>query len=159
MNETACSGLAHLWSGLGTDVHILPSTASSDAQGAPPPDLFPRFTWHGFQHVLVTVSGAGASFRGGIDDLEAVWTVTNLDESGTIEFEGADLLTKINAIVKASQIGNMAGYIPTDCPTREKHGWLGDAQVVAEEAMYVAPQSIPASSSSFLCSRKRRRKF
>ena len=52
----------------------------------------------------------------------------------------------------------MAGYMPTDCPTREKHGWLGgpsilnislftlltmckcvclgDMQVTAEEAMY-----------------------
>jgi alpha-L-rhamnosidase len=39
-------------------------------------------------------------------------------------------------IVKASQLGNMAAYVPTDCPTREKHGWLGDAQVVAEEAMF-----------------------
>eukprot|EP00966_Prymnesium_polylepis_P022729 522949-Prymnesium_polylepis.1 len=30
----------------------------------------------------------------------------------------------------------MAAYLPTDCPTREKHGWLGDAQVTAEEAAY-----------------------
>ena len=31
--------------------------------------------------------------------------------------------------------GNVAAGTPTDCPTREKHGWLGDAQVTAEEAM------------------------
>ena len=36
----------------------------------------------------------------------------------------------------ASQISNLAGYGPTDCPTREKHWWLGDAQDTAEEAMY-----------------------
>ena len=30
----------------------------------------------------------------------------------------------------------MAAYVPTDCPTREKHGWLGDAQVTAEQAFY-----------------------
>ena len=26
--------------------------------------------------------------------------------------------------------------MPTDCPTREKHGWLGDAASIAEEAMF-----------------------
>jgi alpha-L-rhamnosidase len=30
----------------------------------------------------------------------------------------------------------MAAYVPTDCPTREKHSWTGDASVTAEEAMY-----------------------
>lgn len=36
----------------------------------------------------------------------------------------------------------MFRYVPTDCPTREKHGWLGDAQVTAEAAMYVTASAI-----------------
>ena len=39
----------------------------------------------------------------------------------------------------------MAAYVPTDCPTREKHAWLGDAMDVAEEALYnfgVAPMRV-----------------
>ena len=38
--------------------------------------------------------------------------------------------------VEEQQRANRAAYLPPDCPTREKHGWLGDAQVTAEEAMY-----------------------
>ena len=26
--------------------------------------------------------------------------------------------------------------MPTDCPTREKHGWMGDALDASEQAMY-----------------------
>ena len=38
-------------------------------------------------------------------------------------------LTALHGMTRASQLSNMAAYLPTDCPTREKHGWLGDAQV------------------------------
>lgn len=27
-------------------------------------------------------------------------------------------------------------YMPTDCPTREKHGWMGDALDASEEALW-----------------------
>ena len=48
------------------------------------------------------------------------------------------ILNRINDLVHGSQLSNVAAYQPTDCPTREKHGWLGDAQVTAEEAMLVS---------------------
>ena len=44
-------------------------------------------------------------------------------ESATIAFDaGKDgtLLGEIMKITKASQISNVAAYMPTDCPTREK---------------------------------------
>ena len=70
--------------------------------------------------------------------LDARWTTVDVDESATIEFSGpgAALLGSIRDITKASQISNVAAYVPTDCPTREKHGWMGDGMVTAEEAMY-----------------------
>ena len=34
------------------------------------------------------------------------------------------------------QVSNVVQGMPTDCPTREKHGWLGDAASIAEEAMF-----------------------
>lgn len=130
MNGTVCGGLGGMWTGLGTDVHILPAGHGARA-------LRPRFTWHGFQHVIVTCSG-GAHFDGRLGSLAAVWTVAAVAESATITFQGpgSELLSRIRDMTKASQLGNMAGYLPTDCPTREKHAWLGDASVTAEEAMY-----------------------
>ena len=44
-------------------------------------------------------------------------------------------LNRFADMVHLTQRNNMADGLPTDCPTREKHGWLGDAQVTAEEAM------------------------
>ena len=34
--------------------------------------------------------------------------------------EGAELLSSLDQIVLNSQLSNLAGYMPTDCPTREK---------------------------------------
>jgi hypothetical protein len=60
--------------------------------------------------------------------------------TGNVSFKGADgapsLLSQIQNILHRSQLSNIVGYFPTDCPTREKHGWLGDALTTAEEAMY-----------------------
>ena len=61
-----------------------------------------------------------------------------MKDTATIEFtgEGADLLGGIRDITKSSQRANVVAFMPTDCPSREKHGWTGDSQVTAEEAMY-----------------------
>ena len=39
-------------------------------------------------------------------------------------------------MIVRGQVSNVVQGIPTDCPTREKHGWLGDAASTAEEAMF-----------------------
>eukprot|EP00051_Salpingoeca_urceolata_P001214 m.39380 g.39380 ORF g.39380 m.39380 type:complete len:1029 (+) comp11266_c0_seq1:188-3274(+) len=113
------------------DVHIVDGK---------PATLFlqPKFTWHGFQYVQVS-----GGWTPTLATIKGVVVNTNLTTTGNIEFADtdsidgkSDLLNKILTITKAGQISNMAAYIPTDCPTREKHGWLGDAQVTAEEAMY-----------------------
>ena len=48
----------------------------------------------------------------------------------------ASMLNQLQGLVVKGQLSNVAAGMPTDCPTREKHGWLGDAQVTVEEAMY-----------------------
>ena len=91
----------------------------------------------GFQYVIVEAT-EGVSFDGKLGSLVPRWTVPDIAGTAAISFagDGAETLAQIQEIVLASQIGNLAGYGPTDCPTREKHWWLGDAQVTAEEAMY-----------------------
>jgi alpha-L-rhamnosidase len=91
----------------------------------------PVFTWFGFRYLEVTF------LKGPVDILNiegrAVWSANPV--AG--QFECSDLL--VNKIHKAtvwSQKSNMMGY-PGDCPQRdERLGWMGDAQVTAEEAMF-----------------------
>ena len=128
LNLTTCVKMSILTDQM--DVHMLAGYPSS-------PSLRTQFTWHGFQHVMVEAS-EGVTFDAAEDSIEAVWTAPPVDDTAHIEFEGpgAHTLSGIRDIVKASQISNVAAYVPTDCPTREKHGWLGDALAVAEEGMY-----------------------
>ena len=46
----------------------------------------------------------------------------------------SSVLNAIQAAIVATQRSNMFSH-PSDCPTREKRGWLGDAQVTVEEAL------------------------
>lgn len=48
-------------------------------------------------------------------------------------FQTPDVLAKIHAMTQASQSSNLWS-IPTDCPQRERRGWMGDAQASADEA-------------------------
>ena len=114
---------------------------SPDAGGveisSPNTPLTPRFTWHGGQFVQVSAAG-GLSFDGAKEALVGLVMHSNLTRTGRLEFSGgaaADALNGLQGIILNSQTSNVAAGTPTDCPTREKHGWLGDAQVTAEEAM------------------------
>ena len=98
--------------------------------------LTPIFTWHGGQ--FVQVHSDGVTFSGKLDALVGLVIHSNLTQTGSLEFGGGDeakALNKLQGIILHSQTSNVAAGTPTDCPTREKHGWLGDAQVTAEEAM------------------------
>eukprot|EP01052_Picozoa_sp_SAG31_P001944 SAG31_NODE_65_length_28565_cov_8.402914_25_plen_541_part_00 len=80
--------------------------------------LGPKFTWHGFQYVVVT-PGPGVKFGGELDALSAHWTTSDLSKTAEIKFagEGGHILQSIDRIVVNSQISNLAAFMPTDCPT------------------------------------------
>ena len=86
----------------------------------------PRFTYHGFQYAQVS----------GLPDLPTTNTLvarvvnTAFEEAGNFLCSN-DLLNRIETNTLWSYLGNFTG-IPTDCPHREKNGWLGDAQLAAE---------------------------
>jgi hypothetical protein len=107
-----------------------------------------RFCWHGFQYVLVTDPGGKAGFMGALGDIVGLETRTDLAITGTLAFGGdgvagsasegaADVLRGIDSMTRGSHTSNVAAYMPTDCPTREKHGWMGDAMDASEEGLYV----------------------
>ena len=59
----------------------------------------------------------------------------DLEETG--KFACSDpLLERFYEITKWSTKGNSLD-IPTDCPTRERHGWTGDAQIFFQTAGYL----------------------
>lgn len=102
------------------------------------------FCWHGFQFARVSVAG-NAGFKGALDSIVGQVIVTNITKTGTLSFGGggdpaaeqaAAVLDGVNKMTEQSQRTNIAAYMPTDCPTREKHGWMGDALDASEQALY-----------------------
>ena len=118
------------------DRHIVDDRTASEENN----DLHTAFSWRGFRYVKVRTSGPGISFTGAREGIYGRWSYVNIEETAHIEFEGgeegaSEMLTNIVAMVKRTQRSNLVSGLPTDCPTREKHGWLGDAMSTGEEAM------------------------
>jgi alpha-L-rhamnosidase len=91
----------------------------------------PRFTYHGFRYVEVT------GFPG-VPTLESVrGRVVHSAVRQTGSFVSSNpVLNGLQRLIIWGQKTNLHG-IPTDCGQRdERMGWLGDAQVTAEEAIF-----------------------
>jgi alpha-L-rhamnosidase len=86
----------------------------------------PRFTYHGFRYAQV--SGLPSAPTTNI--LVAQTVHTAFSSAGSFLCSN-DLLNRMETNTLWSYLGNFVG-IPTDCPTREKNGWDGDAQLACE---------------------------
>ncbi len=90
----------------------------------------PRFTYHGFRYVEVSVTGEAE-----ILGLEGCLVHTAF--RSLTEFKSSDaILDKLFECTRWSFIDNFTG-IPTDCPHREKNGWTGDALLAAETGLFM----------------------
>ena len=69
------------------------------------------------------------------EDVEAVAVYSDLAETGRFESSG-ELLNRFVEATRWSAKSNSLD-IPTDCPTRERHGWTGDAQIFFGTASYL----------------------
>ena len=69
------------------------------------------------------------------ENAEAIAVYSDMEETG--RFESSNEL--LNRFVKATKWSTKSNSldIPTDCPTRERHGWTGDAQIFFETASYL----------------------
>ncbi|HET7213593.1 MAG TPA: family 78 glycoside hydrolase catalytic domain [Terriglobia bacterium] len=90
----------------------------------------PRFTYHGFRYVELT----GYPGTPSLDSIRG--RVVNSDVRATGNFVASkEILNQIQHLIRWGQLSNLYS-IPTDCDQRnERQGWMGDAQVSAEEAM------------------------
>lgn len=88
-----------------------------------------KFSIFGFQYMEVM----GCDVREGKFEVIAVYS----DMEGTLSFESSNkLLNKFVECTRWSAKNNSAD-VPTDCPTRERHGWTGDSQLFFTTAAYL----------------------
>lgn len=89
-----------------------------------------KFAIFGFKYAEVE-----ADFEFSADDFTAYAVYSDFEQ--TTHFTSSNEL--LNRFVEAtcrSTKGNSTD-LPTDCPTRERHGWTGDAQIFCETANYL----------------------
>lgn len=90
----------------------------------------PDFTYHGFRYIEMTSDKP-------IDiakvNMEALRMHSKVDKAGSFKSSNP-LLNNIFDICSNSYLSNLFG-IPTDCPTREKNGWMADGFMVQEAGM------------------------
>ena len=91
----------------------------------------PRFTWHAFRYVDVFGSPQELT----LENLEGRVVNTDVSQDGSFECSN-ELFNKILENYRWTQLGNMHGGVPSDCPHRERRGYTGDGQVSARSAIY-----------------------
>ncbi len=104
------------------DIYIL--------RGGGPEVYQPHFTYHGFRYVELT----GYPGTPSLDTLRGEVVHTAVKTTGSF-VASKQILNDIQHLIHWGQLSNLMS-IPTDCDQRnERQGWMGDAQVSAEEAM------------------------
>ncbi|WP_457288502.1 family 78 glycoside hydrolase catalytic domain [Pedobacter sp. UYP24] len=91
----------------------------------------PHFNYKGFQYVEVTSSKPINLTK---NSLVGFFMHSDVPVVGEIKSSNPTL-EKIWFAANNSYLSNLFGY-PTDCPTREKNGWTGDAQIAVETGLY-----------------------
>ena len=100
-------------------------------KGGGPETYEPRFTWHAFRKVEIS----GKMDPVVLDDVEAKMVCTALDTTGYFRCSDS-LFNKINENYIRTQLGNYHGSFSSDCPHRERLGYTGDGQVIAQSSMF-----------------------
>lgn len=89
-----------------------------------------RFAIFGFQYVLVETDIAIKE-----DDFTAIAVYSDMERTGYFQSSNALLNQFFECTVWSTK--NNSCDLPTDCPTRERHGWTGDAQIFCSTASYL----------------------
>ena len=70
-----------------------------------------------------------------LEDVTAIAVYSDIRQTGFFESSNELLNRFVDATIWSTK-GNSLD-VPTDCPTRERHGWTGDAQIFFETANYL----------------------
>lgn len=88
------------------------------------------FAIFGFQYVLVETD-----IKFHPEDFTAIAVYSDMERTGWFESSNALLNQFVENTVWSAK--NNHADLPTDCPTRERHGWAGDAQIFCSTASYL----------------------
>jgi len=111
-----------------TDVYIASGQAGANVSWSP------THTYHGFRYVQIegwpSVLPAPKT-----DLLTGLFFHSGVTEVGNVHFKNSsmEILNQLQKAIQLTQLSNLMS-LPTDCPQREKRGWMGDAQWTAGEA-------------------------
>ena len=98
------------------------------------------FTYAGFRYVSLKGYPGTPDFS----TLTAHFIHTDYEFTGSVSFSDP-LLTEVQHITRTAAMSNFQS-IPTDCPQRERRGWLGDAQLSSETNMHNFDMGAPYTS-------------
>ena len=97
-------------------------------KGKGPEQWMPRFTYHGFRYAELS----GIATKPDLSALKLVVVHSDVAQTGT--FMCADSqINCLHELAVRTVLSNLHG-IPTDCPDREKCGWLGDTHAYVKMA-------------------------
>lgn len=88
------------------------------------------FAIFGFQYVLVETDVSYAP-----EDFTAITVYSDLGRTGWFDSSNKLLNRFVDCTLWSAK--NNHADVPTDCPTRERHGWTGDSQIFFETASYL----------------------
>ena len=93
--------------------------------GGGPLSVHPKFTWHGFRYFEVT----GPGFPETVAVVHSGLAVTSSFKCSS------PVLNWLYEAYVRTQLNNIHGCIPSDCPHRERLGYTGDGQLTAKSAL------------------------
>lgn len=91
--------------------------------------LAPRFCWHAFRYFTIACDHMTC-----LDDVCVDVVHSNVALTATFESDHEALNWLYEAYLR-TQLDNMHGSIPSDCPHRERLGYTGDGQLTCDAAM------------------------
>lgn len=89
-----------------------------------------RFAIFGFQYIEIETD---VEFRP--EDFTAIAVYSDFET--TFRFDSSNVLLNKFVANTLWSLKNNSADLPTDCPTRERHGWTGDAQLFLNTATYM----------------------
>lgn len=89
-----------------------------------------KFAIFGFQYVLVETDVPFTA-----DDFTGIAVYSDMEQTGFFTSSNELLNRFVEATVWSTKSNSVD--LPTDCPTRERHGWTGDAQIFFPSAAYL----------------------
>ena len=97
----------------------------------------PRFSYYGFRYVQVEGAAPAAEAKGGVpvlQDLEGQFVHLDAPRAGRFECSN-DLLNRIHTLIDVAIRSNLQ-HVLTDCPHREKLGWLEQTYLMGPSLLY-----------------------